>query len=62
MCPYLFLVDGNHLELVTCVFEAYFIVTKLEMVTIGQKQEELNINNVLVAILSWQALMCEWCI
>ena len=32
------------------------------MVTIGQKQEEVNINYVLVTILSWQALMCECCL
>lgn len=30
--------------------------------TIGQKQEQTSIGHVLVANLSWQTLLCEWCI
>jgi len=52
----LFLVDSDHLKLVTLIFEeAHLMVT-------NSRQEETDMNYVLVAISSWQALLCKWCI
>lgn len=54
---------SDHFELVTIEWaSSNLVVDQLEMVTIGQTQEEVNFNSVWVTISSWQGTLSEWCI
>lgn len=55
VCLFLFLVNSDHLELVTLIFE------EAHLMVINSRREETNMIYVLVAISSWQALLGKWC-
>lgn len=56
VCLFSFVVNGDHLKLVTLVFE------EARLMVTNSRQEETNMNYLLVAFFSWQALLGEWCI
>lgn len=56
VCLSLFLVDSDHLKLVTLIFE------EAHLMVINSRQEETNMIYMLVAISSWKALLGKWCI
>lgn len=57
----MFLVDNDHLELVTLKFkEAHLLVTNLKWSPLA-KDKKNNNNYVLATILSWEVLLWKWC-
>lgn len=63
VCLFLLLGDGDHFELVAFAWApSNLVADQLEMVILGQKQEESNSNYALVAIPNWQACLSliEW--